>query len=125
MHEAGIAESILKTVLSALPRPGMKVTRIVVVAGALSGGEESPLSTWLEHMSRQTPAEGAQLDFRRSAAGLTCTNSKCDYRGEYDGSSPLDPICPKCGQVVRLEAGSAGQGGPTDIYVESLEANDP
>jgi hydrogenase nickel incorporation protein HypA/HybF len=123
MHEAGIAESILKSVLHALPRPGMKVTRIVVVAGALSGVEEAPLSTWLEHMARRTPAEGAQLDFRRAAAGLAC--SKCDYRGEYDGSSPLDPLCPKCGQVVRLEAGSTEQGGPTDIYIESLEANDP
>ena len=123
MHEAGIAESILKTALGALPRPGMKVTRIVVVVGPLSGIEEEPLSIWLEHMARRTPAEGAKLDFRRAAAALAC--SKCDYRGEYDGSAPLDPICPRCGQVVRLESASAGRGGPTDIYIESLEADEP
>ena len=123
MHEAGIAESILKTALGALPRKGMRVTRIVVVAGALSGVEEGPLALWLEHMSRQTAAEGAKLDFRRTAAALTC--SKCDYRGEYDGSAPLDPLCPRCGQVVRLDVGPAGRGAPTDIYIESLEADEP
>jgi len=123
MHEAGIAESILKTALGALPHKGMRVTKIVVVAGALSGIEEGPLTTWLEHLARQTAAEGAKLDFRRVAAALAC--SKCDYRGEYDGSAPLDPLCPLCGQVVRLEAGPADRGAPTDIYIESLEADEP
>ena len=123
MHEAAIAESVLKTALKALPRPGMRVTKIVVAAGALCGVEEAPLATWLEHMALGTPAEGVKLDFRRAAATLAC--SRCEYRGEYDGAGPLLPLCPRCGGGVRLERDERGRCGATDFYVESLEASDP
>jgi hydrogenase nickel incorporation protein HypA/HybF len=123
MHEAAIAESVLRTALSALPRPEMKIAKIVVRAGAMCGVEELPLSTWLEHMAKGTPAEGARLDFQRAAAPLSC--SRCDYRGEYDGASPLETACPRCGGALRLERDAGGRSVATDFYVESLEAIEP
>ncbi len=123
MHEAGIAESIVKVALGALPRPGLAIRKILVAAGALSGVEEAPLRTWLEHIARRTPAEGAELVFRRVPAGLTC--SACGRRDEYDGSAPLAPKCPRCGGTVQMDRDDSGRCAATDFYVESIEVEEP
>lgn len=112
MHEAGIAESMLGVVLKALPQADAKVTKVRVVAGALSGVVAESLAAWFEIIGRGTAAEGAAVEVRHKAASLRCPG--CGYAGDFDGSGPVEPACPRCGGTVRLEGGA-------DLYVDSIE----
>jgi hydrogenase nickel incorporation protein HypA/HybF len=112
MHEGAIAESILRVVNGAKPSGKSKITRVTVVAGALSGIENEPLLLWWSHLSKGTDAEGAEMVINRVAAHLVC--QRCSARKDYDGAAPIDPRCAACGANVSLEGGD-------ELYVESLE----
>ncbi|MFA6133886.1 MAG: hydrogenase maturation nickel metallochaperone HypA [Phycisphaerae bacterium] len=112
MHEGAIAESILRVAMEATPKDRPKITRVTVVAGALSGVENEPLLLWFGHLSKGTPAEGATMVITRAAARLVCKD--CRQRRDYDGAGPLDPRCAVCGSNVSLEGGD-------ELYVESVE----
>lgn len=116
MHEAGIAEGLLEAAMNALPpegRDGMKIVRLTVAAGVLSGIEKECLSMYLEQLSKGTPAEGAELELKVLPAFLACR--QCGRRVEYDGSGPVEVRCGACGGANEL------QGGRDEIILESLE----
>ncbi len=116
MHEAGIAQGILDAAtacLKELPAGKVRITRLVVAAGVLSGVEEECLSMYLGELSRGTPAAGATLELKVAKARLVCR--ECANSVEYDGSGPVQVACAKCGGNNGLE------GGRDEIILESVE----
>jgi hydrogenase nickel incorporation protein HypA/HybF len=115
MHEAAIADALLRLVEGALPKPNPRVTRVVIVAGTLSGIEDESLRTAFTEMSRKTAAEGAELVIGRKPARLVCRS--CGDASDFDGSGPVILTCPKCGGAFALEGGR-------ELYVESIEVEE-
>ncbi|MFB3891703.1 MAG: hydrogenase maturation nickel metallochaperone HypA [Phycisphaerae bacterium] len=113
MHEAGIAQGILDAAMAVLPAGKVRITRLVVSAGVLSGVEEECLSMYLGELSRGTPAAGATLELKVARARLVCR--ECANSVEYDGSGPVQVACAKCGGNNGLE------GGRDEIILESVE----
>jgi hydrogenase nickel incorporation protein HypA/HybF len=112
MHEASIAEGILKVVTDALAGKAERITKINVVAGALSGVEGESLTTWFGILAQGTPAQGAAIHIRRINAHLVCRG--CGKCTEYTAAGPVEVDCPDCGKPVMLEGG-------TELYVDSVE----
>lgn len=112
MHEAGVASSILSTVMGALPKPRAKITKIIVVAGALSAIERSSLELYFHELSKDTPAENATIELRHERAKLVCRD--CEAEREFDPNAPVVPVCEKCGGHNKLVADSG-------VYVDSME----
>jgi len=112
MHEAGLARSILRTALGSLPRPNAGISKIVVVAGALSAVERESLEMYFHELSRNTAADGAALEIRFERAKLVCR--ACGNEMDFDAKQPVIPICEKCGGHNHLTANSG-------VYVDSME----
>jgi hydrogenase nickel incorporation protein HypA/HybF len=112
MHEAAIAEGILRVALGALPRPEARITQINVVAGVLTGVEDESLRMWFNQISQATPAQGATIVVNHLPGKVVCL--ECKHAFLYDGSGPVTVDCPKCAGVVTLEGGS-------EMYVDSVE----
>jgi hydrogenase nickel incorporation protein HypA/HybF len=116
MHEASIAQGLLEAALDALPRQGrrrMKIVRLTVSAGVLSGIEKECLSMYLEQLSKGTQAQGAELELKILPAMLVC--GECGRRVEFDSAGPVEVRCGECGGANQL------QGGRDEIILESLE----
>ena len=112
MHEGAIAQAILETALTAAGKDNTRITRIVVVAGALAGLEQPSLEMYLTELARGTPAEGAVLEVKSTPAQLVCRD--CGYAMAFDSGRTVDVQCAKCGGPNRLEADDA-------CYLESIE----
>jgi hydrogenase nickel incorporation protein HypA/HybF len=116
MHEASIAQALLDTAIAALPRPGVRITRVVIVAGPFSGIEKDSLTFYFTHLTKGTPAEGAVLEITSKPATLKCTN--CGRTYSYDATTTINLSCPNCGSPTRLEGGS-------DLYLDSVDVEEP
>lgn len=103
MHEAAIAEQILRTALPAAREAGAeRILEIRLSIGALSGVVPDFLEKALEEMARGTPAEGARLVASYVPPLLSCP----DCGRESEGKRGLY-TCPHCGSVkIRLIGGS-------------------
>jgi hydrogenase nickel incorporation protein HypA/HybF len=112
MHEAAIAQAILDTALTAAGKDNVKITRIVVVAGALAGIEQPSLEMYLTELARGTSAEGTVLEVKSTPAKLVCRD--CGHAMPFDSGRTVDVQCDKCGGSNRLEADDA-------CYLESIE----
>ena len=112
MHEAAIAQAILDTALAAAGKDNSRITRIVVVAGALAGIEQPSLEMYLTELARGTPAEGAALELKSTPARLVCRD--CGQTAAFDSGRTVDVQCTKCGGPNRLEADDS-------CYLESIE----
>ena len=115
MHEARIAQGLLESALAALPPGKVKILKMVVTAGVLSGVEKECLSMYLAELGRDTPSEGAELELRISPARLVCRS--CGLSTDYDASGPVLVLCSRCGKPNSL------QGGQDEIILESLEVS--
>jgi hydrogenase nickel incorporation protein HypA/HybF len=114
MHEAGIAQAILDTVLRSLPAGRPAIRRISVAVGVFSGVERDSLDLWLTELSKGTPAEGAVLDVRRQSARLVCKT--CGHVESYDNDGDLHVRCVRCDAVNAMEGGN-------ELSVESIEVD--
>ena len=111
MHEMAITRSMLDLVLEeAAKAEARKVTEINVVLGEMSGVVDRCVSFYFDYMSKDTPAEGATLNFRNVPQKARCLNC-CNI------FSPRDIFwsCDKC-QSMELEI-IAGN----ELNVESIE----
>ncbi len=115
MHEAAIAEGILRVVLGALPKRPVRVLKINVVAGALQGVVDESLRAWFEQISQSTPARGAEIHVNHLPAHVVC--QVCGHAFDFDGSGPVELDCPKCSGPIRLEGGR-------EMYVDNVEIDD-
>ena len=118
MHEASIAQAVLETALKALADkalPGSpRITKIVVVAGVLAGVERQCLKTYFDIISKDTPAQGAEIELRPEPAKLICR--QCGHQSLHTSAELVEVTCPKCGGPNKLEGGNA-------LYVEELEVD--
>jgi hydrogenase nickel incorporation protein HypA/HybF len=115
MHELPVTRSILDIVLRHAEAQGVqRVVTIQLMVGALSDLEPEWLQTYFDHLSRDTPAEGAKLLVARSPLTFLCEPCDAEYhatRAELESAS-----CPRCGsREASLVSG-------TGYRVESMEA---
>ena len=115
MHELPVTKSILEIVLRHAHAQGVRrILAVDLAIGALSDLEGEWLQKYFDHLSRGTPAEGAELRIRRSPLTFLCDACSREYsatREELDDSK-----CPSCGS----REGSIVSG--TAYSVESMEA---
>jgi hydrogenase nickel incorporation protein HypA/HybF len=111
MHEVTITQSLLDIVLKEAAKAGAsKVVRVSLVLGEMSGVAERSIQSNFDLLSRNTPAEGAELSFRNVPKQARCV--KC---GHLFHPEDICWECPAC-QSVEFEI-IAGN----ELYVESIE----
>ncbi len=112
MHEAALAERLVKISLDAIKNHGeLKVKSVCVSVGELAGVVPGALETAFCAFSAGTPLEGAGLIQELCPAVLACRSCGERY------SPPSFPCrCPKCG------FGGFDVVGGEDVFVKSVEA---
>ena len=136
MHELGITQNILDTVLEHAARAGAtRVTRVNLVLGDLADVTEESIRFYWEVIARGTPAEGANLAFQRVPVRLRCAHcgtvftpaEECAHAteelveaGAHHGdllSLPDRWRCPRCGRSsLDVLAGR-------EFHLESIEVD--
>ena len=115
MHELPVTQSILDIVLRhAVANQVERIRVIHLRIGALSDLEPEWLQTYFDHLSENTPAQGAELRVQRSPLTFLCEPCGLEFtatREELDRAH-----CPNCGS--REASISSGTG----YFVESMEA---
>jgi hydrogenase nickel incorporation protein HypA/HybF len=103
VHEAGIARSLIDTVIARAP--GAMVTSISVEVGSLSGVMPDSLRYGFEAAAAGTPLAGASLDITECQARCRCETCGSEFQ-----PGDLVPICPcgsaevtvLCGEELRI-----------------------
>jgi hydrogenase nickel incorporation protein HypA/HybF len=96
MHELGIVESAMETVLQhAMARDAMRVDRVVMRIGALAGVEPEALRFAFDVVTRGTLAEGAVLEIEAVVALSYCA----DCQEDFAAAGHVFFVCPKCGAL--------------------------
>lgn len=112
MHELSVTEHILRVALQAAD--DRRILAIDLVVGSLSSFVDDSVQFYFEFMSRDTPAAGAELRFRRVSAQATCL--ACQVVTPVD--PPLPFACPACGSAqLRVSGG-------TEFYLASIEVEE-
>jgi len=102
-------------VLEAAEKAGARrVTAINLVIGDLTSIMDESVQFYFDFLSRETPAQGAQLNFKRESAQATCLD--CGH--EFEVGAPLMALCPAC-EGVRLRI-----TGGREFFIESIEVED-
>ncbi len=111
MHELSVTEDILRIVTAHAQKAGaVHVTRINLVIGDLTSFIDDSIQFYFALLSPGTPAEGAELHFRRIKTRFRCR--KCAQAFEPEDR---DWTCPACGAL----GGDIIAG--KEFYVESIE----
>jgi len=100
MHELGLAQAIVKQ-LEAIVRDNklVRVSKVVVAAGPLSGVQGQFLSDCVASLTKDTPLEGAELVVKKTEME--------DYIGP---DAPSDEPAPDVSSAM-------------DVYIESVEGD--
>lgn len=88
-----------------------KILSIDVVVGDLTSFVDDSIQFYFDIMSRDTPAQGAVLNFHRESAEGHC--HECGHR--FPVMPPVPRMCPACESLALSVTG--GQ----DFYVDSIE----
>ncbi len=111
MHELSVTQGLLAVVLEHAEKAGARrVIRIDLRVGAMAGVVDESIQFYFDFLSRETPAEGAQLSFTHVPARFSCRG--CG--GEFEPGE-RNWVCPACGAVGGDIV--AGQ----EMTVESIE----
>ena len=110
MHELSVTESILEISLRhAREANATRVLGLNLVIGQLASIVDDSVQFYWAIVSKDTPAEGAELHFRRIPTELLCR--QCNQRYHPDG----DLACPNCGgSQVKILAGE-------EFYLEAID----
>jgi hydrogenase nickel incorporation protein HypA/HybF len=115
MHELPVTKSILGIVLR--HAEAQEVSRVVAIdlaIGALSDLEAEWLQSYFDHLSKGTPAQGAELRVHRSPLTFLCGPCSREFTSNRE---ELDTACcPLCGSRESSIVGGTG------YTVESMEA---
>jgi hydrogenase nickel incorporation protein HypA/HybF len=111
LHELSVTENILKITLQHTP-PGQRVAEIHLVIGQLASIVDESVQFYWDMISENTPAQGAQLCFKRVPAVLKC--QACQHEFGFTGDQFTCPVCssPQI-KVVRGE----------EFFVEAIEVH--
>lgn len=100
MHEFGIAEGLLGTVLDAAAKNGAtRVDQVNLRIGALAGVVDEALTFAFEALAENTPAQGARLSIE--AVPVTCYCSACDREFDVPRFVYRCPSCQALSREVR------------------------
>lgn len=111
MHEMAVTRGMLDLVLDEAAKAGSKkVTIINVALGEMSGVVDSCVQFYFDFMSKDTPAEGAALNFRKVP-----NQAKCRKCGNVFRPRDVFWSCDKCDSMdIEVTGGS-------ELYIESIE----
>ncbi|MGD0780864.1 MAG: hydrogenase maturation nickel metallochaperone HypA [Dehalococcoidales bacterium] len=111
MHEASITESMLSLALEkAVEAKAGKITRINLVVGELSGVVPDCVQFYFDHISKNTIAEGAALNFEVKPTQIRCRKCNTVFT-----PANHEWACPKCHETsVEIASGR-------ECYMESIE----
>ena len=111
MHEMAITRSMLNLVLEETAKSSSnRVTMINIVLGEMSGVVDRCVQFYFDYMSRDTPAEGAELCFHKVP-----NQAKCRKCGNVFSPRDIFWSCDKCGSMaIEITAGN-------ELFVESIE----
>lgn len=101
MHEVGIARNVIDAALAAVPDGGT-LTGVTVSIGPMSAVVADSLRFGFEVASKDTPAEGAELEIVETPLVVHC--DVCDKDSEIDDATLLR--CPDCGGGADVVSGN-------------------
>jgi len=102
---------MLDLVLAEAAKSGSaRVTTINVVLGEMSGVVDRCVQFYFDYMSKDTPAEGAELVFRKVA-----NQARCRQCGSVFSPRDIFWSCDKC-HSMEIEI-----TGGNELYIESIE----
>jgi len=113
VHEMSIMTSLLRAVEGKVREVGaVRVTRLRIVVGKLSGIEPDLLETAFEFLSPGTVAEGASFEIRTPGLQVRCND--CQRTFELD---EIQFACPECGGFnVEIQGGD-------ELLIEEMEVD--
>lgn len=112
MHELPATRGMLDVALEAAREAGAdRILSIAVVVGDLTSFVDDSIQFYFDIMSRETPAAGAVLQFRRESAEGRC--AECGHT--FPVTPPVPRECPACESLALSVTG--GQ----NFYVDSIE----
>lgn len=95
MHEVGLMQEVLKTAEQEMRRHGsVRITRIVLRVGGLSGAVPEALATAFAVLSPSTAAAGAILDCEAVEAQAYCDTCRREFAVNAQFFE-----CPACGRL--------------------------
>ncbi len=111
MHELSVTQNLLALALRHAEKSGAaRITRLNLVVGELASVIDDSVAFYWDLVSKDTPAEGAELTFRRIPGRMRCRDCGNEYqikKGEL--------ACPQCESVkVAVSAGD-------EFLLESIE----
>lgn len=93
MHELSITQSILDIALRHAERANARrILAVNLVIGDLTGFVDDSIQFYFDFLTKDTPAQDAQLNFQRIAARVRCQSCGAEY-------APPDSrlwACPEC-----------------------------
>lgn len=116
MHEAGLAAEILESALRSARRElgeEARVRAVRVRVGEFCGVDAGALRFALEALSRNSPAEGLEIELKIEPMVIVCS---CGHRA---GREAMYDVCPSC------RAGSWSVAAGRDLVLEALDAEAP
>ena len=114
MHELPATQGLLDVALKAAREAGGTRIQVVdLVVGDLTSMVDDSIQFYFDIISRGTPAEGAELRFRREPAEGSC--GECGHA--FPVQPPIPRECPACGSL-RLKV-----TGGREFYVDSIEVD--
>lgn len=114
MHELAIMEDVLQVVLShAKEQKAVKVNKINLTAGALSGVIPRWAQLFFSMISKDTIAQDAELCFHEEPGRIVCR--ACERQTEF-GAADMRFACGHCGsEEITLVSGK-------EFFIDSIEA---
>ncbi len=111
MHELSITQSMVELALDEGKKAGAKrIGKISLIIGEMSGVVDESVKFYFDFLSKDTIAEGAQLDFKRIPMKARCKKCQNEFiLNEFDW------VCPKCkGSKLEIIGGD-------ELRIESIE----
>lgn len=102
MHELGIAAEAWRRARAGLPEAGLRLARVRLAVGELSGVEPDLLRFAWEAVTAGGPDEGCALDVEWCPARQVC--DACGEAAARPAAAWLRE-CPRCAKPLRLEGG--------------------
>ncbi len=111
MHEMALTQSIIDIIVEEAAKNGAsRITRADIVLGEMSGAVDHCIEFNFEYLSRNTPAEGAKLNFINIPKQARCLECGHEF---YPGGTLW--TCETCNSL-KLEIISGNE-----LYIKSIE----